>query len=316
MDIPGELLCCMLFGLSAFAVAQQQPPAVPSQQPSGQDASVAKDVRDDSAAEKLGWRLGVQAWTFRDRTAFEAIDTAHALGLKYIELFPGQRLAKEFGDTKVDVGMPEAQLVALKAKAAADQIKITSFGVVDIAKDEAQARKLFDFANALGLETITCEPNEDAWDLVEKLCDEYHVNAACHDHPKGHSLYWNPESVLAAVKDRSQRLGACADTGHWPRSGLNAIACLKQLQGRIITSHFKDIAPADATGIDQPWGTGANDARGMLEELHRQGFKGEISIEYETGKGKELEANVSKCIAFFDQVAAELVKSDAKEAGK
>ena len=45
-----------------------------------QQATNPGAVRDDAAAEKLGWRLGAQAWTFRDRTAFEAIATAHRLG--------------------------------------------------------------------------------------------------------------------------------------------------------------------------------------------------------------------------------------------
>ena len=60
-----------LVGAAALACAS------PSPQP---------PVRDDAAAERLGFRLGVQAWTFRDRTAFEAIATAHRLGLRYIEL--------------------------------------------------------------------------------------------------------------------------------------------------------------------------------------------------------------------------------------
>ena len=262
--------------------------------------------RNDAAAEQLGWRLAVQAWTFRDRTTFETIDTARALGLKYLELYPGQRLDKD-QEIKVGPEMPAEALAALKAKLAAAGIKATNFGVVEIPKDEAKARKWFDFAKALGLETLTCEPAADAWDTVEKLCDEYRINAACHDHPKP-SPYWNPDTVLAAVKDRSKRLGACADTGHWPRSGLVAVDCLRKLAGRIVSLHFKDIAPADAKGVDQPWGTGANDARGMLEELHRQHFRGVISIEYETGSGAELEANVARCIAWFDKVAAELAR--------
>ena len=68
----------------------------------------ATAARDDRAAEQLGWRLAVQAWTFRDRTAFEAIDTARALGLKYIELYPGQKLAPDRGDAKVAVDMSPA----------------------------------------------------------------------------------------------------------------------------------------------------------------------------------------------------------------
>ena len=51
-----------------LAVAQEAKPQKPAPQ--------AKTARDDAAAERLGLRLSVQAWTFRDRTAFEAIDTA------------------------------------------------------------------------------------------------------------------------------------------------------------------------------------------------------------------------------------------------
>ena len=36
-------------------------------------------------AEKLGWRLGCQAWTFRLFPLFEAIDKTAALGLHYME---------------------------------------------------------------------------------------------------------------------------------------------------------------------------------------------------------------------------------------
>jgi sugar phosphate isomerase/epimerase len=77
---------------------------------------------------------------------------------------------------------------------------------------------------------------------------------------------------------------------------------LKKLEGRIIELHFKDID----NGVDKPWGTGKGDARAMLGELRRQGFKGLIDVEYEDGEGAPLEANVARCIAFFDATAREL----------
>src|SRR5262249_34982311 len=98
-----------LFALSAATVigplsAQQgKPDGKPAAAPGTQQA-----LRDDAAAERLGWRLAVQAWTFNDRTAFEAIDTARALGIKYIELFPDQKLAPAHGDVKVAVDMKDA----------------------------------------------------------------------------------------------------------------------------------------------------------------------------------------------------------------
>ena len=57
---------------------------------------------------------------------------------------------------------------------------------------------------------------------------------------------------------------------------------------------------------------GDGDAAGMLRELRRQGFKGVISIEYESGSGKELEENAAKCAAFFDETARRIVDEESK----
>ena len=55
----------------------------------------AEAVKGAPNAEKLGWRLGCQAYSFRLFTFFEAIDKTASLGLKYIEAFPNQALSKE-----------------------------------------------------------------------------------------------------------------------------------------------------------------------------------------------------------------------------
>ncbi|MBI3817389.1 MAG: sugar phosphate isomerase/epimerase [Planctomycetes bacterium] len=274
-----------------------------SQDSTHKTQSATAPARDDAAAEKLGWRLGTQAWTFRDRSAVEAIETAARLGLKYIELFPGQALARGRADVKVGPEMKDDDRKLLIDSLKKNGVKALSFGVVHPSKDEAATRKFFEFAKALDLENISCEPDEDAFDLVEKLCDEYKINAAVHNHPKP-SHYWDPEVVLRNVKKRGARVGACADTGHWPRSGLVPVDCLVQYEGKIIELHFKDITD----GVDQPWGTGKGNARAMFAELKRQKFRGLISVEYETGEGVELEKNVAKCIEFFDATARDLSK--------
>ena len=46
----------------------------------------------------------------------------------------------------------------------------------------------------------------------------------------------------------------------------------------------------------------------MLTELKRQGYKGYLSIEYEFGDLQHLKENLPKCVAFFDQTAAELAQ--------
>jgi sugar phosphate isomerase/epimerase len=272
-------------------------------------AASMRHASEESAAEKLGWRLGVQAWTFRDRTAFEAIETTKRLGVRCMELFPGQELSPDKRASKVGPEMSAADLAALKAKLAEQGVKAVSFGVVGFSKDEAAARRTFEFARALGLENLSAEPDPDALDLVEKLAREFSIRIAFHNHPEP-SRYWNPDVVLAAVKGRDSRLGSCADTGHWTRSGLKPVDCLKKLEGRVIELHFKDLGEfGKKEAIDVPWGSGASDARGILAELKRQGFQGLVNVEYEDGSGAPLEANVAKCVAFFERTAAELASA-------
>ena len=42
--------------------------------------------------EEEGWRVAVQAWTFRSSTFFETVDKAASLGIRYLEAYPGQQL--------------------------------------------------------------------------------------------------------------------------------------------------------------------------------------------------------------------------------
>lgn len=295
-----------LAALVAFAgLAALAQPASPAAKPA---------PRNSAPADALGLSLGTQAWTFRDRTAFEAIDIAADLGLTNIELFAGQELSPEHKDIKVGPGMAKEHMDALKKKMAERKVVASSFGVVGFKKDEADARAKFDFAKAMGMGAISCEPEFDAWDMVEKMAVEYNIRLAVHNHPKP-SRYWSPEIVLEQVGKRSKLIGACADTGHWPRSGLSPVDQLKKLEGRIVELHFKDVAPeAGKPGeyLDRPWGTGHGDAKAMLRELVRQGFKGVVLVEYENTEGKELEENVRKCVAFFDSAAAEILKEKGK----
>jgi sugar phosphate isomerase/epimerase len=268
------------------------------------DAGKSKPTLNNEALEKLGWTLGCQAWTFRDRTLFETLDTLNGLGLRYIEIYPGQMFSPE-KKVKFDHNAPPELVDEFLAKCKATGVTPVNYGVVGLSGKEDQDRKVFDFAKKLGLQTIVSEPPEDAFEALDKLCGEYQINVAIHDHPKP-SHYWNPDAVLKVTQDRSKRIGACADVGHWYRSGLTPVECLKKLQGRIISLHFKDIDKPERKGEDVPWGTGGCDVPAMLAEIKRQNIHPVFSIEYETGKGKELEANVRKCIEFFSEQATKL----------
>ena len=279
-------------------------PFLTAAEPASTSAPAPKPSINDAALDKLGWKLGCQAWTFRKLSLFETLDTLQGLGIHYIEMYPGQHLSKEQADVKFDHNATQEQIDAVLAKCKSAGVTPMSYGVVGLTNDEAEARKVFEFAKRMGLSQIVSEPPADAFAMLDKLTDEYHIKLAIHDHPKP-SHYWNPDTVLEVVKDRSNRIGACADVGHWYRSGLVPVDCLKKLEGRIIELHFKDIAPNKE---DVPWGSGKCDVPAMLAELKRQNVKALFSIEYETGEGAELLNNVAKSIDYFSQQVSELAK--------
>jgi sugar phosphate isomerase/epimerase len=265
-----------------------------------------KAARDDSAAEKLGWRVSMASYTLRAMPFMDEVAALKTLGLKYVDIHPSMALSKE-NKIKTDHNLP-ADLQELMKKTLADAgIKAVSYGNVGVGATEKEARKVFAFAKAMGIENIVCEPKPEIVPTLDKLAEEYGVNVAMHNHPKPNSTYWNPETVLKTAEGCGKRVGACADTGHYNRSDLVPVDCLKKLKGRIISLHFKDVVPAGKGWTDVPWGTGKSDVKAMLAELKAQGFKGVFSIEYEHGSGQALLDDIAKCIAFFDKTAAELI---------
>jgi len=266
--------------------------------------SLAAPARDDAAAEQLGWKLGSQAYTFRALSFFETLDKLQTLGIKYVEMYPGQKLNP--GSTvKTGTAMTDAELAEMQAKLKATGIKVVSFGVAPIpGKTEAEIRKHFEWAKKVGLEVLVTETVPTP--VIDKLSQEFGIKIALHNHPKS----WPVEQVLAATKDLSKNAGACADIGHWKRAGRVPLEELKKLEGRIVELHFKDVVPNPANKKngweDAPWGTGQGDAKAILAELKRTGFKGYFQIEYEHGTVDELMSDLPKCVAFFDKTAAEL----------
>src|SRR6185312_2679079 len=235
-------------------------------------------AQDQSPAEKLGWKLAIHSYTFQKFSIFDAIDKSADLGVKYMSVSGTVLLdgTNRIGTVNLKPSQREAIDQKLKSRGFGHFVNI---GVVQLPADEAKSRQVFEFAKAWGIDTLVAEPAPDALDTVEKLCKEYNIKVAIHDHPKP-SHYWNPDTVLAAIKGRPM-IGACADVGHWIRSGLDPLACIKKLDGHIICLHFKDLNEMGPKAHDVPWGTGVGKTRQIMEELKRQHFQGAFCVEYE-----------------------------------
>jgi len=229
--------------------------------------------------DQLGWDLGAGSYSFKSFTFFEALDKIDSCGLKNVEGFPGHTIGEgieEKLDYRMDLSLREKVLARLQEKG----IRMNAYGVIN-PDNEEDWRRLFEFAKAMGVETISSEPDEKFMPLISQLCDEFEVNLAIHNHAAP-SKYWDPKTVLATIEGHSERVGACADIGHWVRSGLDPIESLKVLEGRLFHLHMKDLTEKNKKEAhDVHWGTGVVDVEGLIAELKRQGFEGSISAEYE-----------------------------------
>ena len=243
--------------------------------------------------------IGCQAWTFNRFSVFEAIEKTAATGAKTIEFFPGQKLSAEQKDVKFSHDAAPEVWEKVKAKLKAHDITPVAYGVVGLSKDEAASRKVFEFAKFFGIRVINTE-SVDAIDTFEKLVKEYDIKVGFHDHPKRENKpdyrMWDPNYILEVCKGRDARIGSCADTGHWVRSGLKPVDAIRILKGRIMSSHLKDLDVAP-NGHDVVYGTGVSDVKGILDEFAAQGFAGPISIEYEYKQEDNL-AEAKQCIEF------------------
>lgn len=257
-------------------------------------------VYDDSALDKLGWKIAAQAWTFKSFTLVETLDKLNELGLKYIELYPKQEIGGGIaGTTNFDADAKTRQ--SLKALLDKKGIKAINYGVVR-GNTEEEWVQIFEFAASMGIETIVSEPDVKFMDLIESLCDKHKINLGIHNHPKP-TKFWHPDLTSALLAGRSTRIGVSGDIGHWVRSGLDPIDCIKQLEGRFISFHFKDI---NHFGIrqahDVPWGAGNCNVSGVMHTLKNMNFKGVFSIEYEYNWDNSM-PEVKESIEYFYRVA-------------
>ncbi len=269
-------------------------------------AAVGKVACSTPTAAAMGWLVGAQLYTFRRFDLYEALDMIAELGLCHIEPCFFLRLDKKRPKLKVNEDLPAGARKELKRKLGDLGIAMSAF-YAKLGPDKEKNRKTFVFCKEMGVRAMVAEPSAEALDAIEPLCDEYEINLAIHNHPrKPNYAYWNPEGVMKACKGRGRRIGTCPDTGHWVRSGLEPVECLKVYEGRIHDVHLKDAAEKGNTkSRDVPLGQGAGNYSAVLAELKRQGYRGVMTVEYEHDSPKLVD-DVRACAAFVEKTAKSL----------
>ena len=169
----------------------------------------------------------------------------------------------------------------------------------------------FEFGKALGIKTLSADPDPDSFDSLDKLCEEYKIAIGIHPHgPSGGKLHrwYSAEVILKAVKDHHPLIGTTLDTGHLIRAEqlgekLDPAEEVRKMKARNFGMHLKDHDNKSKT--DVIYGKGVLDVPEVLKALREVKFKGSISIEYEANEN-EPSPDVKACVAVFKESVKKL----------
>lgn len=232
-----------------------------------------------------GHQIGVQSYCFRAfRTNEEVVHAVKACGLDALELCPVHL-------TLEDEGVVDRTLALYRENG----ICISSYGVCGFTTDEAQARRLFAFARKAGITALSADLDPDALPMLERLCDEYGVKLAVHNHGRKHR-YGTFAQLDALFASTSPHIGLCLDTAWMLDAGENPVAAAEHFADRLYGVHLKDfIFARNGAPEDVIVGTGNLDLVALFDVLERNGFNGYLTLEYE-GDVQNPIPSVARCV--------------------
>ncbi len=252
----------------------------------------AADEKDDPFG---GFTLGVQSYTYRKFDIEAALKRIRDLGLHHIEISRSGHFSK---------GITPEQAAAVLKLCKEYDITPLAFGVQAFSKDHDANRKIFEVGKALGVRMFSADPDPDAFDSLDKLCDEYKIAIGIHPHgpQKGVLHRWySADVILPAVKNHNALIGTCLDTGHLIRAAqlgkkLDPAEEIRKMDARNFGVHLKD--NDNDRDVNVVFGKGVLDVPAVLKALREVKFQGMISIEYEASADEPTE-DVRACIQVF-----------------
>ena len=235
-------------------------------------------------AEELGWKVGVQFYTFHKYTFFEAIDLTRALGLHYIEATIGARICEE-STQNIHAGLSPEWRERIKRKLAESGVKCESIyywmdgsgkGFEDIVK----------FCKDMGWMIVSdprrAEQGGQPVAFYEKILEKHGVKMVFTNHPKA-AAYCNPDFTVEDTQNHGSCIGASIDIGHYMRGGFDTYEITRRYIdiGKMYHFHLRDVSTISPHGLDVPCGTGKGRLKEIFQALNDSQTKPLMMLEYE-----------------------------------
>ena len=257
-------------------------------------------ARPDSVVN--GVQIGVQSYSFRDRSLDEALKAMVTIGLSECELYQGHVEPKLRGHDldQWRENAPLAQFEAIRKKFDDAGVKIYAFNYSfrESYSDRAIEHG-FEMAKALGTDKITASSTLATVDRIDKYAQQYKTYVGMHNHSNlKPGEFASPDSFAQAMQGRSQYICINLDIGHFTAANFDAEDYLMEHHDRILTVHVKDRKRDQGDNV--PFGQGDTPIKEVLTILKLNEWKIPANIEYEY-KGGDAVEEVTKCYNFCKQ---------------
>jgi sugar phosphate isomerase/epimerase len=247
-----------------------------------------------------GVQLGVQSYSFRDRSLDEAIKAMVEVGLGECELYSGHVEPKtdhaDLHKWRTTVSMDEFRAVRKKFDDAGILLYAYNYSFRDDYSDE-EIERGFEMAKALGVGIITASSTLSVVDRVDKAAQKAKIKVGFHGHDQTDkpNEFSTPETFEKAMAGHSSYININLDIGHFFAAGYDPVEFLNKHHERIVTLHIKDRKKNH--GENQPFGQGDTPIKPVLQTLKSKKYKIPANIEYEY-KGADTVVEVRKCLDY------------------
>lgn len=223
-------------------------------------------------------KLGLASYSVRKFTLDQALEMCRDMDVSYINL-------KDFHLPMTD--SPEA-LAATRKKIEAAGLAIMGGGTITLKNDAAQVRKAFEYAKAGGFPLMVVAPEPAAFDVIEKMIQEFGIKVAIHNHGPEDKSFPAPQDAMKLLRGRDPRFGLCMDIGHATRAGADPVKTVDECKERLLDLHVKDLKVKTDKESQTEVGKGVLDIPGLFRALLKIGFEGHVGLEYEINETSPL----------------------------
>ncbi|MEO2047608.1 MAG: sugar phosphate isomerase/epimerase [Pirellulales bacterium] len=257
---------------------------------------LSAQIKGNQAGNIGRFSIGIQSYSLRGFSAEEAIRHSRDLGFAHIEFYPAH----------FSQNATVAEIVQMKKTMSDADMKMLGHGVHAFSADHESNRKLFKFAKAVGLRCLSADPSPDSFESLDRLVKEFDIRIAIHNHGPRHR-YNKATDVLGACEPYDLRIGACADLGHYIRSGEDAVQVIRLLGKRLHGIHLKDFADMQDVTAGVILGEGHLDVEGVFAALAKVNFPtdGCLSLEYEENEDNPID-DIRQCMEIARKAAAKV----------